>query len=126
MLHLHLHHATSLLAAIAQQPDYDQQAKAMGGMIAGMMGFILLFAVAIVVFFIFLFWRIFTKAGLNGALSLFILLYPIGFIIVVCILAFSDWKVVPAPTASPYYPPSYPPPPPPPAIPPAYQPPPQS
>ena len=39
-----------------------------------------------------------------------ILVYPLGFIIVACILAFGEWKVVPAPTASPYLPPVYPPP----------------
>jgi uncharacterized membrane protein YhaH (DUF805 family) len=125
MLHLHLHHATSLLAAIAQQPDYDQQAKAMGGMIAGMMGFFLIFGLAVMVFFVFLFWRIFVKAGMAGPLSLLVLFPGIGQIVALCILAFGDWKVMPAPTASPYYPPSYPPPPPP-AIPPSYQPPPQA
>lgn len=77
----------------------------------------------IMAFLIFLFWRIFTKAGMSGALSLLLLLYPIGFLIVVCVLAFGEWKVVPlAATASPYLPPSYPPPPPPP---PAFQTPPQ-
>ncbi len=67
---------------------------------------------AFLAFFIFLFWRIFTKAGMSGWLSLIVLFPGFGHLIVLCILAFADWKVVPAPTASPYYPPSYPPPPP--------------
>jgi hypothetical protein len=117
---LHPHHATSLLALFQDNDAVNQQVKAMSGVFAGMIGFFILFGIAVVAFFIFLFWRIFTKAGMSGALSLLLLLYPIGFIIVVCILAFGEWKVVPAPTASPYLPPTYPPPPPPP---PTFQPP---
>ncbi|MBW4039338.1 MAG: hypothetical protein HIU91_10790 [Acidobacteria bacterium] len=90
----------------------------MQGMIASMMGIFLLIGLAFIAFFIFLFWRILDKAGLAGPLSLLILIWPIGLIIVTCILAFSDWKVIPAaqlyPGLQPYPPPppSYPPPPP--------------
>ena len=42
MLHLHLHHALTVLTFL-QDPDYNQNAKAVGGMIAGMMGFFLIF-----------------------------------------------------------------------------------
>ena len=101
MLHLHIHQATSLLALFAQD-NYYEQTKTAGGMIAGMLGFMLLFGLLIAALLIFLFWRIFSRAGLPGP------------------LAFAEWKVVPAPTGSPYYPSSYPPPPPP-----AFQPPPQ-
>jgi len=90
-------------------------------MIAGMMGMFLLVGLVFTAFFIFLFWRILTKAGLSGPLALLILIPGIGYIIVLCILAFSDWQVVPAPPQYGYAPPpsSYPPPPPPPAYPPA-------
>jgi hypothetical protein len=57
-------------------------------------------------------WRICTKAGLAGPLSLIALLPGIGQLIVLYVIAFSDWKVVPL-TALPYplgYPPPYPPP----------------
>jgi uncharacterized membrane protein YhaH (DUF805 family) len=95
------------------------QVNHMAGAIAGMMGFFMLFGFAIIAFAIFLFWRILTKAGLAGPLALLVLFPGIGWIIVLCILAFSDWQVVPA--APPYPglqsypppPPSYPPPPPP-------------
>ncbi len=88
----------------------QHQMNHLGGAVAGMMGFFALFGLALVLFFIFLYWRILTKAGLPGALSLLSLIPGIGWIIVLCILAFSQWRVVPiAPT--PYYPPSYPPPP---------------
>ena len=86
--------------------------------IAGMMGFFVLFGLAITAFFVFLFWRILTKAGLSGPLALLVLVPGIGPLIPVCILAFSDWRVVPAPNPygglQPYPPPptNYPPPPP--------------
>jgi hypothetical protein len=85
------------------------------GVIAGMMGFFILFGLAMVAFFIFLFWRILEKAGLAGPLALLLLIWPIGLIVVACILAFSTWKVIPAPYAGlqpyPPPPPNYPPPP---------------
>jgi uncharacterized membrane protein YhaH (DUF805 family) len=91
------------------------QINHMSGAIAGMMGFFTLFFFAIAAFAIFLFWRILTKAGLSGPLALLILIPAVGWIIVVCILAFSEWRVVPAPNPygglQPYPPPppSYPP-----------------
>ncbi len=113
----------ALALAVFQDTTEQQQqvSNMLGGIGAGIILCAVLFGLALIAFFIFLFWRIFTKAGMSGALSLLILLYPIGFLIVICILAFGDWKVVPVTTASPYYPPTYPPPPPPP---PAFQPPP--
>jgi uncharacterized membrane protein YhaH (DUF805 family) len=94
------------------------QVNHMAGAIAGMMGFFMLFGFAIVAFAVFLFWRILTKAGLAGPLALLVLFPGIGWIIVVCILAFSEWRVTPLPPTygglQPYPPPptSYQPPPP--------------
>jgi hypothetical protein len=94
------------------------QINHMGGAIAGMMGFFALFFFAVTAFFVFLFWRILTKAGLAGPLALLVLVPGIGPLIPVCILAFSEWRVVPAPTQysglQPYPPPptNYPPAPP--------------
>ena len=85
-------------------------------MMAGMMGVFMLFSLVILAFGIFLFWRIFTKAGMAGPLSL-LLLVPFGVIIVPCILAFAEWKVVPAPQPYGTLPPNYPPPPPAPSFP---------
>ena len=76
---------------------------------AGMMGIFMLIALVIVAFMIFLFWRIFNKAGLPGPLALLLLLGPIGMFINACILAFAEWKVTPVAVAPPYYPPSCPP-----------------
>jgi uncharacterized membrane protein YhaH (DUF805 family) len=92
-----------------------QQQQQFGSMMAGFIGVIIIFGLIFLAFLIFLLWRIFTKAGLSGALSLLVLIPGIGSLVVLCVLAFADWKVVPAPTAAPYYPPVYPPPPPPPS-----------
>jgi uncharacterized membrane protein YhaH (DUF805 family) len=51
----------------------------------------LIFLLAMVIFPIFCFWRIFAKAGYNGAMALLCLIPGIGMIIVLCILAFGTW-----------------------------------
>jgi uncharacterized membrane protein YhaH (DUF805 family) len=95
--------------------DQDQ-INHMTGAIMGMMGFFMLFGFAVIAFAVFLYWRILTKAGLAGPLALIVLVPGIGWIIVVCILAFAEWRVIPAPSPygglQPYPPPptNYPPP----------------
>ncbi|HEX4154702.1 MAG TPA: hypothetical protein VHY48_03730 [Acidobacteriaceae bacterium] len=100
--------------------DQYQQQHIMG-LIAGVWIFALLLILVFVIFFIFLYWRIFTKAGLAGPLALLLLIPGIGRLIVLCILAFGRWNVVPAPPLYGALPPNYPPPypPPPPGYPPA-------
>jgi hypothetical protein len=58
----------------------------------GLFFVLLLFAIIMPLFLfkIFLWWRIFSKAGYSGAFSLLILA-PFGTIIMLCILAFSSW-----------------------------------
>ncbi len=57
------------------------------------------------------FWQIFKKAGMAAPLSLLMLLPLVG-LIMLYVLAFSRWKVVPAPEYGVAYPPpGYPPPP---------------
>jgi hypothetical protein len=51
----------------------------------------LIFFLAMVLFPVFCFWRIFAKAGYNGAMALICLVPGIGLIIVLCILAFGTW-----------------------------------
>jgi hypothetical protein len=91
-------------------PQQQHLANMMTGMGAGIVLFAVLIGLAIAAFFIFLFWRIFVKAGLAGPLSLLILLWPIGLIVNLCILAFANWNVVPAPPQYGALPPNYPPP----------------
>jgi hypothetical protein len=49
------------------------------------------FGLFVFIFFIFLFWRICEKAGYSGAMSLLALIPGVGIIILLCILAFSQW-----------------------------------
>ncbi len=90
-----------------------QQQQHIATMMASMGIFVLFFGLVVSACLIFLFWRIFTKAGLAGPLSLLVLVPGIGVLIVLCILAFSEWRVVPAASGyaagSPNYPPPYPP-----------------
>lgn len=51
-----------------------------------------LFAVSMLLFKIFLWWRVFSKTGYNGAFSLLILA-PFGTLIMLCVLAFSQWPI---------------------------------
>jgi hypothetical protein len=93
---------------------YQQQH--IGAAVAGMMGMLMFVGFIFVAFAIFCFWRIFTKAGLAGPLALLVLIPGVGSLVVLCILAFARWNVVPAPpqygTLPPNYPPPYPPAPP--------------
>lgn len=52
---------------------------------------VLLYA-ALIGFFMFCYWKIFSKAGFNGALSL-LLLIPIVNLFVIPYLAFAEWPV---------------------------------
>jgi len=90
--------------------DPQQQQQQIAHIILTMMPIFLFFGLAIMAFFIFLFWRILVKAGLAGPLALLTLFPGIGPLIVLCIIAFSEWRVVPVPPQA-YYPPNYPPPP---------------
>jgi hypothetical protein len=117
-------HATTHALAMLQDSSsssslsQDQTAK-LGAAMAGMMGIFLLIGFGMIAFFIFLFWRILAKAGLPGPLALICLFPGLGSLIVICILAFSEWKVMPIPQQA-YYPPPFPPQPPaPPAFPPS-------
>ena len=57
-------------------------------------------------------WFILKKAGFSPWLSLLCLIPSLGTLVLLYVLAFAEWKVVPAPQAA--YPPPYPPPPQPP------------
>lgn len=87
-----------------------QQSQQVGAAIAGMMGVIFIVWLLVMAFVVFCFWRIFSKAGMAGALSLLMIIPAIGPLIVVCILAFGEWKVVPVAQYV-ALPPAYPPPP---------------
>ncbi len=93
------------------------QAQHLSAALAGMMGIFMTIGLLFTAAIIFLYWRALAKAGLAGPLSLLVLVPIIGIFIPLCILAFADWKVIPAPQLYPGLqpypppPPNYPPPP---------------
>lgn len=74
-----------------------QQQQQMAGLMAGVGIAVLLVWVLAYAFFIYLFWRIFTKAGMSGPLALISLFPGLGWIICLCILAFGQWRVAAIP-----------------------------
>jgi hypothetical protein len=62
--------------------------------------FYMAFVLALVAFSIWMYWRIFTRAGFNGALSLLNLVPGIGYFVCVVILAFGRWPIEDALAAS--------------------------
>ncbi len=79
-----------------------------GGILAAIVGFYLVFLVVIMAIIIIPFWFILKKAGFSSWLSL-INMVPFGTLILLYILAFAEWKVVPAPQVAWQPPPLYPP-----------------
>src|SRR5205085_6270394 len=51
-----------------------------------------IFALIVIIFAVIIYWRIFSKAGYSGALSL-LMFIPIANIIVLCVLAFGNWPI---------------------------------
>src|SRR5215470_12967612 len=53
----------------------------------------LCFTIPIAALSIWFFWRVLEKAGFNGALALLGLIPGLGVLIILCILAFSEWTI---------------------------------
>jgi hypothetical protein len=83
-------------------PDSQQ----MGGMLAAFIGIYLFVIVIAIAVIIIPFWFILKKAGFSPWLSL-INIVPFGTLILLYVLAFAEWKVIPAPQMAfqPPYPP---------------------
>jgi len=78
-------------------------------MMAAMLPMMLMFWAVFIVILVIPFWQIFKKAGLGAALSL-LMWIPLVNLIMLYVLAFSRWKVVPAQETILYPPPpNYPP-----------------
>ncbi len=69
----------------------DQTSASAIAAFGAMMGTFLIVGLAFTVLTVWLFWRIFAKAGFNGAMGLLCLIPSIGFLICIVILAFSAW-----------------------------------
>ena len=95
-------------------PQQQQAAHALAGLGFGLVATVLFIGLALLVFFIYLFWRILKKAGMSPLLALLAIpIIPFGPVIVMCIIAFGEWKVVPVTPGYSAglqpYPPAYPP-----------------
>lgn len=98
-------HAFALL--LQNQPDPETMRHIFGAMLA-IIPIIILIGIAIVMV---PFWFILKKAGFTPWLSLVCLIPSLGILVLLYILAFAEWKVVPAPQQGWAPPPPYPPPP---------------
>ena len=72
--------------------DNDSASNAAAAGIFGAFALVwFVFLIAVVAFSIWLFWRIFTKAGYSGALAFLTLIPGVGVLIALLILAFGTW-----------------------------------
>ena len=55
-------------------------------------GFVFLFIAVVLVFSVFVYWRVASKAGYNGALSLLMFIPLVNFVMIL-IFAFSEWPI---------------------------------
>lgn len=69
----------------------DATARAITAAMSAMMGTILIAVLACTVLFVWMFWRVFAKAGFPGALGLLCLIPSIGPLVCLIILAFATW-----------------------------------
>jgi len=60
-------------------------------------GIFLLISFVVFLFKLFLWWRIFSKAGFSGALAFLMLIPGFGELVIICVLAFSTWPIAKLP-----------------------------
>jgi hypothetical protein len=101
-----------LFMMLLQDSDSSRQAMQMLGAMAAIIPILILIGLAVVII---PFWFICKKAGFSPWLAL-LNFVPLGNIVLLYVLAFAEWKVVPLPPAM--WPPQAPPPPPYPPYPP--------
>jgi uncharacterized membrane protein YhaH (DUF805 family) len=73
--------------------DDRASSAAAASVLAGLAFVYIIVFVALIAFTIWVYWRIFTKAGYNGALSLLNFIPGVGQLICVLILAFGRWPI---------------------------------
>ncbi len=99
-----------LLAMLLQDNQPNQEM--IQHMVMAMMAIIPIIIVITIAIVMIPCWFILKKAGFSPWLSMLCLIPSLGTLVLLYVLAFAEWKVIPAPMAS--YPPPYPPPPQPP------------
>ena len=83
---------------------YGMSQSDLAGALGAYFGCMLLFVVLVLALYIFIFWKILTKAGYSGWLSLLNLIGGIGTLIILFLLAFGDWPALKRPAGG-YAPP---------------------
>lgn len=80
--------------ALARPEDAEAAAAGLAGL--GCLAIVVLavLGLAFFAFSVYCWWRIFSKAGYSGAMSLLMLLPGIGLFVMVLILAFGDWPAL--------------------------------
>lgn len=71
--------------------DSDSSSTFAGLMAGGFLLTILIFGLVVTALFVWLFWRVFEKAGYSGATGLLCLIPSVGPIVCMIILAFGTW-----------------------------------
>ena len=81
-----------MFTLLADAADEQLSTQAIAAMSA-MFGTIIIVVLAFTVLFVWVFWRIFARAGFNGALGLLCLIPSVGPLICLLILAFGTWPI---------------------------------
>jgi uncharacterized membrane protein len=71
---------------------FPDQSQTLGISMAAFTLLVIILAIAFAVLSVVIYWRIFAKAGYNGALGL-LMFVPIVNFIVLCLLAFGEWPI---------------------------------
>lgn len=102
-----MHELALLLQAMPHQPDPELVGRVMMFMIP----IVLLGVIFSIAIFMVPCWFILKKAGFSPWLCLLCLLPSLGTLVLLYVIAFAEWKVVPAPQTAWQPPPAFPPPP---------------
>src|SRR5437660_127104 len=70
----------------------DNSGSGIAALLGGAFLVYVIIMLALVVFAVIIYWKIFSKAGYSGAMGL-LMFVPIANIIVLCILAFGEWPI---------------------------------
>jgi hypothetical protein len=72
----------------------DSQSQQLAGAFLAYFAIAMIFGLAIFVLYIVCFWRIFSKAGFSGWMSLLSLIPGVGQLVIILILAFGEWPAL--------------------------------
>lgn len=74
-------------------PSYGDSSSSLQTFLAAYFAIVAVIVIASIIFNIVVYWRICSKAGYSGAMSL-LMFVPFGFLIMLCILAFGNWPAL--------------------------------